>query len=84
MRFAEAFRETMFRFNLKGSELAEKTGLTPNQISDFRNDKLNPRADSIEKILTALTQEQREYFLLLVSKEGEPGHVPLPKSDADK
>ncbi|MBN8561104.1 MAG: helix-turn-helix transcriptional regulator [Leptolyngbya sp. UWPOB_LEPTO1] len=68
MKFANAFRETLFRFDLTGLEIAEKTGLTTTQISHFRNGVKNLRVDSIEKILDVLTQEQREYMLNLVAK----------------
>ena len=43
----------MFRFNLTGAEIAEKTGLTPTQISKFRKGE-NLRIDSVERILDAL------------------------------
>lgn len=68
MKFANAFRETLFRFDLTGLEIAEKTGLTTTQISHFRNGVKNLRVDSIEKILDVFTQEQREYMLNLVAK----------------
>ncbi|WP_415354708.1 helix-turn-helix domain-containing protein [Leptolyngbya sp. FACHB-1624] len=68
MKFANAFKETMFRFNLTGLEIAEKTGLTTTQISHFRNGIKNPRIDSVEKILEVFTQEQREFMLNLVAK----------------
>lgn len=74
----------MFRFNLVGAELAERTGLTPTQISDFRNGKINPRIDTIERIMGVLTREQKEYFLLLVAQDTEAGHVPLPGSTEEK
>jgi transcriptional regulator with XRE-family HTH domain len=77
MKFSEAFRETMFRFNLKGAELAEKTGLTPTQISKFRNGE-NLRIDSVERILEALPENAREYMMLLVLQKREADHVPLP------
>ena len=78
MRFSEAFRETMFRFSLKGNELAKRSGLTETQISDFRNGK-NLRMDSVEKILKALSPEAREYMLILVLREDNAGIMPLPK-----
>ena len=77
MRFSEAFRETLFRFNLKGADLAERSGLTPTQISKFRNGE-NLRIDSVERILAALPEDAREYMLLLVVQQREAAHVPLP------
>ncbi len=77
MRFSEAFQETMFRFKLKGTDLAEQSGLTPTQISDFRNGK-NLRIDSVEKLLDAMPRDARLYMLQLVANE-DTDRVPLPK-----
>jgi transcriptional regulator with XRE-family HTH domain len=77
MKFSDAFRETLFRFNIKGADLAEKSGLTPTQVSKFRNGE-NLRIDSVERILEALPDEAREYMLLLVAQTREADHVPLP------
>lgn len=68
----------MFRFDLTGADIAAKSGLTPTQISKFRNGE-NLRIDSVEKILDALPEEAREYMLLLVVQQREADHVPLPK-----
>lgn len=62
MEFSEAFRETMFRFRLKGSDIAEKSGLTQAQVSDFRNGK-NLRIDNLERILKALPPDALSYLL---------------------
>lgn len=77
MKFAEAFRETMFRFGLTGNEIAERSGLTPTQISKFRKGE-NLRIDSVERILEALPEEAKEYMMLLVLQKREADHVPLP------
>ncbi|MDX2215257.1 MAG: helix-turn-helix transcriptional regulator [Oculatellaceae cyanobacterium bins.114] len=82
MRFSDAFRETLFRFSLKGSDLAAKSGLTTTQISKFRRGE-NLRIDSVEKILDALPVEAREYMLMLVLQQPEVNHVPLPTKGAD-
>jgi transcriptional regulator with XRE-family HTH domain len=76
MRFSEAFRETMFRFGLTGIDIAEKSGLTPTQVSRFRSGA-NLRIDSVERILAVLPPEAREYMLMLVAQQ-EVGQVPLP------
>ncbi|HEY9646852.1 MAG TPA: helix-turn-helix transcriptional regulator [Chroococcidiopsis sp.] len=65
MKFSKAFREAMFRFKLKGSDIAERSGLTTAQVSQFRNGK-NLRIDSLEKILDAMPQEARDYMLSLI------------------
>jgi transcriptional regulator with XRE-family HTH domain len=68
MRFSEAFRETMFRFKLKGIEIAKQSQLTPNQISTFQNGG-NLRIDSVEKILEALPKPAKKYMLSLVAQD---------------
>ncbi len=78
MRFSEAFRETLFRFGLKQADLAERSGLTPTQISKFRNGE-NLRIDSVERILAALPDEAREYMIFLVAQDRPAGHVLLPQ-----
>lgn len=80
MRFSEAFSETLFRFGLKQNEIAEKSGLTPTQVGSFRKGQ-NLRSDSLERILAALPQDAREYMLLLVASDAEPGHIQLPEKD---
>jgi transcriptional regulator with XRE-family HTH domain len=71
MRFSEAFRETMFRFRLKGIDIATQSGLTPSQISSFQHGG-NLRIDSVEKILEALPKQAKEYMLFLIIKEELP------------
>ena len=67
----------MFRFDLKGNELAKKSGVTEKQISRFRNGE-NLRIDSVEKLMDAMPPEAKEYMLILVASDREAGHVPLP------
>ncbi|MGB3493888.1 MAG: helix-turn-helix transcriptional regulator [Elainellaceae cyanobacterium] len=80
MKLSEAFKETMFRFNLNGNALADKSGLTPSQISNFRNGSINLRTNSLEKLLAAMPYEARSYFFSLAQDdptgEGETGHNP--------
>jgi transcriptional regulator with XRE-family HTH domain len=66
--FSEAFKETMFRFSLSGAEISEKSGLTPSQISNFRNGH-NLRVDSVEKLLAAMPPEARKFMVLMVIEE---------------
>lgn len=66
VRFSEAFKETMFRFDLTGAEIAERSGLTTAQISQFRNGR-NIRIDNLERILAALPLNAREYLFSLVA-----------------
>ena len=77
MKFADAFRETMFRFNLTGNKLATESGLTKMQVSKFRNGG-DIRTDSLDKLIEALSPEAREYMMSLVLSHTHD-HVPLPK-----
>jgi|GEM_PF-1487231 len=72
MKFSEAFRETLFRFGLKSIDIAEQSGLTTGQISQFRNGK-NLRMDSVERILEVLSPDARLYMLKLVARN-EPSN----------
>lgn len=67
MKFAEAFRQTMFHFNLSGVEIADKSGMSAAQISNFRHGK-NLRIDTLERILNALPPEAKVYMLNLVAQ----------------
>ena len=55
MRLSDAFAETLFRYRdvFKAVDIAEKSGLSPNQISSFQRGG-NLRSDSIDRILDAL------------------------------
>jgi DNA-binding Xre family transcriptional regulator len=77
MKFADAFRETLFRFNVTGRDLAAQSGLTVQQISKFKNGA-EIRTDTLEKLLEAMSPEAREYFMGLVLSHSRD-HVPLPK-----
>jgi transcriptional regulator with XRE-family HTH domain len=76
VKFFEAFRETMHRFNLSGSDLAESSGVSMSQISRFRGGQ-NVRVETVEQLLAAMPQEAREYMLALVAKIN-PEVAPLP------
>lgn len=83
MRFTEAFRETVFRFRLKGIDIANRSGLTPKQISSFINGG-NIRVDSLEKILEVLPKQAKDYMLHLVAQEESPIPQPLEEETDDK
>lgn len=77
MKFAQAFKESVFRYSLSGVKLAQDSGLTPGQVSKFRNGG-ELRTDSLEKLLEAMPLEAREYMMSLVLSH-DHDHVPLPK-----
>lgn len=73
MRLSDAFAETLFRYRdvFKAVDIAELSGLTPNQISSFQRGG-NLRSDSIDKILDALESldpTAKTYMLSLVAKK---------------
>lgn len=71
MKLSDALAETLFRYRgvFKAVDIANKSGLTPNQISSFQNGG-NLRSDSIDKILDALESLDpgaKTYMLSLVA-----------------
>ncbi|MGG6241559.1 helix-turn-helix domain-containing protein [Nodosilinea sp. AN01ver1] len=71
----------MSKFRLRGSELAQQSGLTTAQISNFRNGQQNIRIDSLEKLLEAMPREARLYMLSLIAENGEGVEHLSPKPD---
>jgi hypothetical protein len=70
----------MHRFDLKGVDLARKSGLKNSHISKFRAEQ-NIRVETLEKILAAMPIEARRYMLNLVVEDNpEAARLP-PKSD---
>ncbi|OKH43456.1 hypothetical protein NIES30_24920 [Phormidium tenue NIES-30] len=67
MKFSTAFREAMFRYELRGSDLAKRSGVTNAQISRFKSGQ-NINVDTMEKLLDVMPQEAREYMLTLVAQ----------------
>jgi len=83
VRFFEAFKETMHRFDLSGADLAESSGVSMSQISRFRGGQ-NLRIETVERLFKAMPQEAREYMLSLVAKaDTEAETLPL-KPDGEK
>lgn len=73
MRLSDAFAETLFRYRdvFKAVDIAEVSGLSPNQISSFQRGG-NLRSDSIDRILDALESLDpgaKTYMLSLVAKK---------------
>jgi hypothetical protein len=65
VRFSEAFRETLFRFNIKAVDISQRSGVSERQISKFRNGG-HLRIDVVERLLFAMTMEERKFLLDLV------------------
>jgi predicted transcriptional regulator len=67
MKFSTAFREAMFRYELRGSDLSKRSGVSNAQISKFKSGQ-NINVTTMEKLLAAMPQEAREYMLTLVAQ----------------
>ncbi len=70
MRIFRAFQETMFRFNLKGKDLAERSGLPPARISQLKSG-VNVRIETLEKVLKAMPEAARLYMLVLIAVQSD-------------
>jgi len=66
VKFGSAFKETMFRYDLVGDQLAADAGVTPNQVSNLKKGK-NVRSDTLERILDAMPTDARGFFLKLIA-----------------
>jgi transcriptional regulator with XRE-family HTH domain len=62
MHFSQALDRTLNEYGIKAKWLAERSGVSPQMISDFRNGKQRIYSDSLEKMLASLPAEAREYF----------------------
>jgi transcriptional regulator with XRE-family HTH domain len=62
MTFANALKHTMTEFGLTGAQLAEKSGVSKNTVSAFRQGRQSLTVDNLEKLLGAMPQEARSYF----------------------
>ncbi len=62
MRFHEAFDETLKECGISAKWLAQKAGLTPTTISEFRRGKKSLGVENFEKLLYSLPKEVQEHF----------------------
>ncbi|TFI50807.1 hypothetical protein BLD44_029465 [Mastigocladus laminosus UU774] len=60
--FCKALNDTMTAYGIKGAWLAQKTGLTEQTISNFRVGRNQIKSDSLEKLISALPPDARDYF----------------------
>jgi transcriptional regulator with XRE-family HTH domain len=70
MRFHQAIDQAIKEFNLSAKDLAEKTGMSSSQLSQYRHGKREIHTDNLEKLITALPEHVRHYvfFNCLVSE----------------
>ncbi len=60
---SEALRRTIFEYRLAGKSLAEESGLSERQISQFKNGHTDMLSSSLLKLVEAMPQDARSYFL---------------------
>lgn len=69
MNFNQAFDNTLKEFKINAKQLAQKSGIAPQSISEFRREKKNIQTDSLERLLEFLPIEARIYFFSLLLGE---------------
>lgn len=63
-----AFDATMKEFGIKGLKLSEEAEVSTGMISNFRNDAAAITTDSLEKLLSALSDEAFSYWVSQVAR----------------
>lgn len=71
MNYREAFDETIKLFELRASELSDKSGVGENQISRFRSGKTDLQSSNLEKLVNALPASAKAYFYARVMTNNE-------------
>ena len=69
MNFNKSLDATLKEFKINAKNLAEKSGVTPQSISEFRRGKKSIQTDSLEKLLEFLPFEAKVYFFGLLLGE---------------
>ena len=69
MNFNQDFDTTLKEFKINAKQLAEKSGIAPQSISEFRRGKKTIQTDSLEKLLESLPFEAKAYFFSLLLGE---------------
>ena len=79
MNFADAFNETLIHFSIKGKDIAAESGLPEAAISRFRKGEQDIKASTLEKLLSALPTEAKQYlfFKLFVGEMDQGGVATL-------
>ena len=70
MNFGLAFNETIKKYGLKGSTVAEAADVSASMVSRFRGGKAI-NTDSLEKLLEVLEDEPLKYFLAHVANAAQ-------------
>ena len=70
-----AFDATLKEFGIKGLQLSEEADVSTGMISNFRNDTAAITTDSLEKLLSAFSDEAFAYWISQVARGRELGEV---------
>lgn len=65
----DALDVTIKMFDLKASDLAESSGVTPTMISRYRNKFQDLQASNAFSIIRSLPEDARNYFMKLLSDD---------------
>jgi DNA-binding Xre family transcriptional regulator len=63
---SQALDRTMFEFKISGAQLSRQSGVSQSQLSQFRTGKVDISTSNFVKIVRALPDEARRYYLSLV------------------
>lgn len=79
MNFVTALNSTLEQFNIKNRELARLSGVDESSISRYRNGTRDLQAETLQKLISALPKEARDffYFRCLLSDLDEDGVATL-------
>lgn len=83
----QLFDETMKQYRITGKRLSEVTGVSPANISGFRNGKVNPPTDTLMRLLEGLATiepESKVYFCQLLAGSSFAYRVPTGVSEMDR
>ncbi|MBD2108174.1 hypothetical protein [Nodosilinea sp. FACHB-13] len=67
MKFSTALHKAMFRYELRGSDLLNRSDVSAAQTSKFKPGQ-DINVAIMEKLLAAMTQEALDYMLMLVTQ----------------
>lgn len=70
MDYREAFNKTLEMFEIRASDLSERSGVDPSRLSKFRNGHHDLRSGALANLINALPSDARAYYYLLVMSNG--------------
>ena len=78
MDFSKALDKTLDKFGVTGKWLSAQSGVSERMISNFRNGKQRVWSDSLERIISALPTEPKQYlFAQLLDSSTIPLHFQI-------